>query len=88
MKAQIGFGRCNIPSADGPSYSKPKSVHTVSMHQLLANSWKYTCLRMMDRLHHFIMTSKVLKGLSQVDIKIVEFFMVNITLLTLYLYFQ
>ena len=48
MKALIGFGMCYVPSADSPSCSKPKSVHTVSMYQVWANSWKYTCLRMMD----------------------------------------
>ena len=42
MKAPNGFGRCYIPSADRLSCSKPKSVHTVSMCQLQANSWKYT----------------------------------------------
>ena len=63
MKALIGFGRCYIPSADSPSCSEPKSVRTISMHQLWANSWKYTCLRTMDCLHHFTATWKVLKGL-------------------------
>ena len=66
MKALIGFGRCYIPSADSLSCSKPKSIHTVLMHQLWANSWKYTCLRMMDCLHHVTVTWKVLKGLNEV----------------------
>ena len=65
MKALIGFGRCYIPSADSPGCSKPKSVRTISMHQLWANSWKYMCLRMMDCLHHVTATWKVLKGLSK-----------------------
>ena len=53
MKALIGFGRRYILSTDNnPSCSKPKSVRTILMHQLWANSWKYTCLRMMDCLHH------------------------------------
>ena len=60
----IGFGRCYIPSADSPSCYKPKSVRTISMCQLRANSWKYTCLRMMDSLHHVTATWKVLKGLT------------------------
>ena len=38
IKALIGFGRCYIPCADGTNCSKPKSVHTISMHQLQANS--------------------------------------------------
>ena len=46
MKALIGFGRCYIPSADGLICSEPKSVCTILMRQLRANSWKYTCLRM------------------------------------------
>ena len=63
MKALIGFGRCFLPSAYGPSCSKPKSVCTILMCQLWANSWKYMCLRMMDCLHHVTATCKVLKGL-------------------------
>ena len=63
MKALIGFGRCYIPSTESPSYSKLKSVHTILMHQLRANSWKYMCLRMMDCLHHVTVIWKVLKGL-------------------------
>ena len=66
MKALIGFGRCYIPSADGPSCSKLKSVCTISMRQLRANSWKYTCLKMMDCLNHVTVTWKVLKGLNEV----------------------
>ena len=67
MKALIGFGRCYIPSTDSPSCSKPKSVCTVLMRQLWANSWKYTCLRMMDCLHHVTATWKVLKGLIPIS---------------------
>ena len=63
VKALIGFGRCYIPSTDSLSCSEPKSVCTVSMCQLRANSWKYTCLRTMDCLHHVTTTWKVLKGL-------------------------
>ena len=63
MKALIGFGRCYIPSADSPSCFELKSVCVILMHQLWANSWKYTCLRMMDCLHHVTVTWKVLKGL-------------------------
>ena len=63
VKALIGFGRCYIPSTNSPSCSEPKYVRTVSMHQLWANSWKYTCLRTMDRLHHVTATWKALKGL-------------------------
>ena len=63
MKALIGFVRCYIPSADSPSCSEPKSVCILSMHQLWANSWKYTRLRTMDCLHHVTATWKVLKGL-------------------------
>ena len=55
-----------IPSADGLSCSELKSVCTILMHQLRANSWKYTCLRMMDDLHHVTATCKVLKGLNEV----------------------
>ena len=40
MKALIGFGRCYIPSPNGLSCSEPKSVCTILMHQLQANSWK------------------------------------------------
>ena len=64
VKALIGFGRCYVPSADSLSCSEQKSVCTVLMHQLQANSWKYTCLRTMDCLHHVTATWKVLKGLS------------------------
>ena len=67
MKALIGFGRCYIPSADSPSCSELKSVRTISMHQLLANSQKYTCLRMMDCLHHVTVTWKILKGLKEIS---------------------
>ena len=42
IKALIGFGRCYIPTTDSPSCSKPKSLRTISMCQLQANSWKYT----------------------------------------------
>ena len=42
MKALIGFDRCYILSADHLSCSELKSVHTVSMCQLWAKSWKYT----------------------------------------------
>ena len=63
MKALIGFGRCSIPSADGLSCFELKSIHTILMLQLWANSWKYTCLRTMDYLHHVTVTCKVLKGL-------------------------
>ena len=66
MKALIGFHRCYIPSADSPSCSKLKSVCTVSMCQLRANSWKYMCLRTMDCLHHVTATCKVLKGFKGV----------------------
>ena len=44
MRALIGFGRCQIPSPDGPSCSTPIFTHTILLHQLRANSWKYTCL--------------------------------------------
>ena len=64
MRALIGFGRCQIPSPDGPSCSAPIFTHTILLHQLGANSWKYTCLRMMNCLHHVTATWKVLKGLS------------------------
>ena len=66
IKALIEFGRCYIPSADSPSCSEPKSVCTILMRQLRANSWKYTCLRMMDCLHHVTVIWKVLKGLNEV----------------------
>ena len=42
LKALIGFGRCYIPSTDDLSCSKLKSVCTILMHQLWANSWKYS----------------------------------------------
>ena len=57
MKALIGFHRCYIPFPDSPSCSKLKSVCTILMHQLWANSWKYMCLRMMDCLHHVTATT-------------------------------
>ena len=38
MKALIGFGRCYIPFTDSPSCSELKSVGTISMHQLRANT--------------------------------------------------
>ena len=63
MKALIGFGRCYIPSADDLSCSELKSLHTVSMCQLWAKSWKYTCLRVMDCLHYVTATCNVLKRL-------------------------
>ena len=63
MKVLIGSGRCYIPSTDSLSCSKPKSICTILMCQLGANSWKYRCLRMMDCLHHVTATGKVLKGL-------------------------
>ena len=66
LKALIGFGRCYIPFADGLSCSELKSVCIISMHKLQANSWKYTCLRMMDCLHNVTATCKVLKGLNEV----------------------
>ena len=66
MKALIGFRRFYILSADSPSCSELKSVHTISMCQLQANSWKYTCLRIMDCLHHVTVTCKVLKGLNDI----------------------
>ena len=68
MKALNRFGRCYIPSAGRLSCSELKSVHTVLMHQLWANSWKYTCLRMMYCLHHVTVTWKVLKELSVIII--------------------
>ena len=66
VKALIDFSRCYILSTDSPSCSEPKSVRTISMPQLQANSWKYMCLRMMDCLHHVTATWKVLKGLKDV----------------------
>ena len=68
MKALIGFGRCYIPSADSLSCPELKSVCTILMPQLWANSWKYTCLRMMDCLHHVTATWKVLKRLNALTI--------------------
>ena len=65
MKALIGFGRCYIPSADSLSCSELKSFCTVSMCQLWANSWKYTCLRTTDFLHHVTATWKLLNGLTE-----------------------
>ena len=46
MRALIGFGRCQIPSPEGLSCSTPIFTRTILLHQLRANSWKYTCLRM------------------------------------------
>ena len=69
MKALIGLGRCYIPSTDSLSGFKPNSVHTILMLQLWANSWKYTCLRMMDCLHHVTPTWKLLKGLRELEPK-------------------
>ena len=66
VRALIGFGRCQIASPDGPSCSAPISTRTVLLHQLRAKSWKYTCLRTMDCLHHVTETWKVLKGLNGV----------------------
>ena len=64
-EALIGFDRHYIPFADGFNCSKPKSFHAImgNYGQLWANSWKYTCLRTMDCLHHVTATCKVLKGL-------------------------
>ena len=66
VRALIGFGRCQIASPDGPSCSAPISTCTILLHQLRAKSWKYTCLRTMDCLHHVTVTWKVLKGLNGV----------------------
>ena len=66
VRALIGFGRCQIASPDGPSCSAPIFTRTILLHQLRAKSWKYTCLRMMDCLHHVTATWKVLKGLNGV----------------------
>ena len=63
LKALIRFGRCYVPSTDSLSCSELKSVRTVLMRQLQANSWKYMCLRTMDCLHHVTATWKVLTGL-------------------------
>ena len=41
MKALIGFHRYYICSADSPICSELKSIHTILMRQLQANSWKY-----------------------------------------------
>ena len=65
MRALIGFGRYQIPSPDGLSCSTPIFTCTILLCQLRANSWKYTCLRMMECLHHVTVTWKVLKGLMR-----------------------
>ena len=44
MRALIGFGRYQIPSLDGPSCSVPIFTCTILLHQLQADSWKYTCV--------------------------------------------